>query len=64
MFVGSATLGVSRPDVAAYFGPGAAASGYGVSGTLPAGSYSLVVFVHSSVTGTFNNTQVVPITVK
>jgi hypothetical protein len=65
MFVGVATQGVSRPDVGtAYgstrFGP----SGYTLaSPTLPAGSYNLVVFAHSTVTGTFNNSKSVRITV-
>jgi hypothetical protein len=63
-FVGAAAVGGSRPDVANYFGPAGAASGYNLSGTLPAGTYDLVVFAHSSVTGTFNNSQSVRFTVR
>jgi hypothetical protein len=63
-FVGAATVGGSRPDVANYFGSAGAASGYNLSGTLPIGTYDLVVFAHSSVTGTFNNSQAVRITVR
>jgi hypothetical protein len=64
MFVGVATPGVSRPDVGTAFGNARfGASGYTLGGTLPAGSYDLVVFAHSTVTATFNNSQSVRITV-
>ena len=64
MFVGVATQGVSRPDVGTAFGSARfAASGYTLGGTLPAGSYDLVVFAHSTVTGTFNNSKSVRIAV-
>ena len=63
-YVGSATLGFARPDVAAAFGPPGAASGYALTGTLPPGVYDLVVFARSSVTGTFNDYQVVRVTIK
>ncbi len=63
-FVGVATLGFNRPDVAAAFGPAGTASGYGLAASLPAGVYDLVVFAHSSVTGTFNNSQIVRVTIK
>ena len=64
-FLGSATLGGSRPDVASFFGPNAQQSGYGlvVSG-VPPGVYDLAVFMHSTLTGTFSNVQVVRITVR
>ena len=64
-FVGTATLNGIRPDVAAAFGPNSQRSGFGlyVSG-LPAGLYDIAVFVHSSVTGTFNQVQVVRVTVR
>ena len=64
-FLGVGTVGVSRPDVAAAFGPWGARSGYSlhVSGLSP-GVYDVVVYAHSSVTGTFNNAQVVRITVR
>ena len=63
-WVGAATAGASRPDVASLFGPRALRSGYNLIGTLPAGVYDLVVFAHSTATGTFNNAQAVRITVR
>jgi hypothetical protein len=63
-FVGVATLGVPRGDVAAAFGmPQLAPSGYVLSGTLPRGEYDVVVFARSTVTGTFNNWIIVRIRV-
>jgi hypothetical protein len=64
VFVGVATVGVSRPDVAAAFGAPGATSGYGLIGTLPAGTYDLVVFAHSTATNTFNQAQSVRVTVR
>ena len=56
---------VARPDIEALFGPQFANAGFLLSGaTLPAGTYDLVVYAHSSVTGTFNNYRVVRITVQ
>jgi hypothetical protein len=63
-FVGAATVGYSRPDVASVFGPAGASSGYGLIASLATGVYDLVVFAHSTVTGTFNQSQVVRITVR
>lgn len=64
-FLGSATLGGIRPDVAAFLGPNAQQSGYGlmVSG-LPAGVYDIAVFMQSTVVGTFTNSQAVRVTVR
>ena len=53
-FVGAATLGGNRPDVGAVFGAQFNASGYTLSGTLLAGTYQLVAYMHDTVTGTFN----------
>jgi hypothetical protein len=65
LLVGISTAPTLRPDVAAFVGRSSAAPcGFAVSGTLLPGSYQLVVFAHSTVTGTFNNVRVVPITVK
>jgi hypothetical protein len=64
VFVGTATLGYGRPDVAAAVGPSGATSGYAVAGTLAPGVYDLAVFAHSSVTGTFNDWRVIRITVQ
>ena len=64
MFLGTAALGYSRPDVAAAFGPMGASSGFGMVGALPAGTYDLVVFAHSAATGTFNQAQAVRLIVQ
>jgi hypothetical protein len=63
-FLGVATLGVLRPDVAAYYGlPQYQHSGYTLSApALPPGTYDVVVFVHSRVSGTFNMRRVVRVT--
>jgi hypothetical protein len=64
--LGAAIYGHARPDVAAAFG----ASRFGASGywlttsALPPGTYTIVVFAHSGVAGTFNNAQTVTITVR
>lgn len=64
VFVGAATLGISRGDVATAFGmPQLQASGYVLSGLLPRGDYDLVVFARSTVTGTFNHWTIVRIRV-
>jgi hypothetical protein len=64
VFAGAATVGVARPDVAWVLGPAGATSGFALAGKLPAGVYDLVVFAHSSVSGTFNNWQVVRVTIR
>jgi hypothetical protein len=62
VWVGAATVGVPRGDVAAAFGVASlTSSGYVLSGTLPRGDYDLVVFARSTVTLTFNNWIVVRI---
>lgn len=63
-FVGAAAQ-TSRPDVAAIFGNQFLNSGFHLRGaTLPPGTYDLVVFAHSTVTGAFDNSKVVRITVQ
>lgn len=65
VFVGATTVGIIRADVAAYAGrPSAAPCGFAVTGPLAPGTYQLVVFARSVLTGTFNNVRVVPITVR
>jgi len=56
-FVGIGSVGAARPDVGAVFGSQFTNSGFNVSASLPAGSYRLVVYAHSAITGTFNNSQ-------
>jgi hypothetical protein len=64
VFVGAGTTGGSRPDVGNVFGAQFSSAGYNVFGTLAPGTYTLVVFAHSSVTGTFNNATTVGVTVR
>jgi hypothetical protein len=63
-FLGVASYGGARADIGGIFGPQFTNSGFGivVYGLAP-GSYQLLVFAHSSATGTFNNMTVVPIVV-
>jgi hypothetical protein len=65
IFLGVGTLGGARPDVGGIFGARTTPSGFNlnVSGLRP-GVYDVVVFAHSTVTGTFNNSQVVRVTVQ
>jgi len=64
IFVGVADYGAQRPDVGAAFGARFTASGYGLVATgLRPGFYQLVVYAHSSVTGTYDN-QAVNVTVQ
>ena len=63
--LGAAGLGVSRPDVAAFFGD----ARYEPSGfhlwvtSLAAGSYELRVWAHSTVTGAFSNLRRISVVV-
>ncbi len=69
IFLGVATLGVSRPDVGAFYGSRYGQSGYnltvnrGALGLGP-GVYNIAVVSHSSVSGTFTNTAVVRVTLQ
>jgi glucose/arabinose dehydrogenase len=64
IFLGTAAYGSSRPDVAAAFGPQFVDSGYNiVVGPLAPGTYDVVVFMRSTVTGTFPMNRVVRVTV-
>jgi YVTN family beta-propeller protein len=63
-FVGAAAQ-TARPDVAAIYGNQFLDSGFLLRGaTLPAGTYDLVVFARSTVTGGFDTVRVVRITVQ
>ncbi len=63
-FLGVATLAVPRADVGAVFGSQFANSGYNFSMTgLAPGAYTLMVFAHSTVTGTFNQARTVSVTI-
>ena len=63
-FLGAASYGSSRSDVAALFGSSFASSGYSLTVTgLAPGQYDITVFAHSTVTGTFNQMQTVRVNV-
>ncbi len=63
LFLGVPTLGGLRPDVGAYFGSPFTPSGYNIRVTsLPVGTWDIVVYVHSSVSGVFEVAQVVRVT--
>jgi hypothetical protein len=63
-FAGAATLGHSRPDVAAAFGPQFATAGYALAvENLAPGSYTLIVYARQASTGTFAVQRAVPVTV-
>jgi Divergent InlB B-repeat domain len=65
VFVGAATYGGARPDVAAIHGDQFHDSGYGlVLQGLPPGGYDLAVFAWSNVSGGFLPAQVVRFTVR
>jgi subtilisin family serine protease len=65
IFAGAASCGVARTDVGQLMGHQFDASGYSLYvSTLPPGSYDLVVFARSTVTGTFNQAIVVRVTVQ
>jgi hypothetical protein len=69
IFLGVATLGASRPDVGGFYGSRYSLSGYnltvnrGALGLGP-GVYSIGVVSHSAVSGAFNNTAVVRVTLQ
>ena len=64
-WVGWSPTGGARPDVGTALGsPQFATSGFYVTGTLSPGNYTLVVFAHSAVTGTFNDVKTVNIVVQ
>ena len=64
IFVGATTPSESRPDVGALFGSRFSNSGFTLKvSSLPAGSYVLSVYMHSTVTNTFNAVRSVNINV-
>jgi hypothetical protein len=67
VFLGSATVGLSRPDVAAALGDtDLEACGFAldVSASLAPGVYTVTVYARSTVTQTFNNARSIVVTVK
>jgi glucose/arabinose dehydrogenase len=63
VFVGTGTFG-DRPDVASIYGTQFRASGFGVAASPPPGTWDLVVYAHSSVSGQFDAVQVIRVTVR
>ncbi len=64
VFVGVARVGGARPDVARLYGPPFGGAGFTLDGTLPPGTYDLVVFAHSAATNSFEGTQTVRVVVR
>jgi glucose/arabinose dehydrogenase len=66
IFAGVPALGGARADVGAFFGSSRfTPSGYNLAvSSLSPGTYDLVVYAHSSVTGTFSAAQLVRVTVQ
>ncbi len=62
-FVGATVPNVSRPDVANILGGEFLQSGFDLTGTLPAGTYDLVVFAHNARANAFTTWRVIRITV-
>jgi hypothetical protein len=54
-FLGTATYGLSRPDIGAAFGDSRfTPSGFQLSAVVPPGTYTISAYMRSTVTGTFN----------
>ena len=64
IFLGVVTYGDARQDIANWLGARFLNSGFHLTTTLAPGTYNIVVFSHSAVTKTFNNTVVIPVTVR
>ena len=65
IYLGSAQYGTMRPDVGAAFARSSfSPSGFLLNGAVAPGTYDLAVFARSTVSGTFNNVQLVRITVE
>jgi hypothetical protein len=65
IFLGATAPSLARPDVGAVAGGRFTNSGYSVTvQSLPVGSYSLSVYMHSTVNNTFNAVRTVSITVR
>ena len=65
IFLGSAMIGSSRPDVAAYFGAAYERTGFNLTApALKPGRYQIVVFGRSLVTGGFDATAWANVTVR
>ena len=63
-FVGAASYGATRADVGAVFGSQFTNSGYNLTAALPPGDYNIVVYAHSLVSGSFNQSRAVRVTIQ
>jgi glucose/arabinose dehydrogenase len=63
VFVGTGSFG-DRSDIATIFGAQFRPSGFTVTASPPPGTWDLVVFAHSSVSGQFDAVQVVRVTIR
>jgi subtilisin family serine protease len=63
-FMGSATYGATRTDISGLYGAQFESSGFSLTSykRLPAGDYIFTAYAHSTLTGTFNNSQSVSAT--
>jgi hypothetical protein len=65
VFLGVATQGLTRNDVASFLGSQYAHSGYYLTvSSLASGTYDVVVYAHSSISGVFDNAALVHVVVK
>jgi hypothetical protein len=65
IFLGPATYGGARPDVAAVYGDRFVDSGYGIIvSTLPPGAYDIAVFAYSTVVNTFTPAKIVRVVIR
>ena len=65
MFLGAATLGGSRPDVAAAYGKQFDRTGWSLAASgLPAGVYDVTAYFWSNRTGQFDDARTVTVTVR
>jgi fibronectin-binding autotransporter adhesin len=62
-FVTQGNVTQNRGDIANLFGGEHLRSGFDLTGSLPAGQYYLVIYAHNATTGTFDQVDVVRITV-
>jgi hypothetical protein len=57
VFLGVPSYGESRPDVGTVFGDRFSNSGYLMTTSLPAGTYDISVYAHSTIANAFNNVR-------
>jgi hypothetical protein len=64
-FLGSAVMGIDRQDIADLYGAQFEPSGFALTSykRLPTGNYIFTAYAHSTVTGTFNNSESASVTV-